>query len=146
MILLSDRALLKISGEEARSFLQGLITNDIEKLNAQNALYAAVLSPQGKYLFDFILYEINGDIVLDVDSERLDALFKKLSMYKLRSKVTLEKLPGWKVYYDLEYGIIDPRSVKMGKRYITDEEQPKPARWKIMKLCVCRLACRAGMI
>ncbi len=123
MILLLDRALIKISGDDARSYLQGLITNDIEKLTAQDAIYAALLSAQGKYLFDFILYEVNGAIVLDIDAGRAAELMKRLNMYKLRSKVDIGILPEWKVYYDLEDGIIDPRSVRLGKRYIADENQ-----------------------
>jgi len=123
MILLSDRALLKISGIDVREFLQGLITNDINKLTAQNALYAALLSAQGKYLFDFILYEINGDIVLDVDAGRAEELIKKLKVYKLRSKVEITPMSDFKVFYDLEEGIPDPRSTRLGKRYLSDEAQ-----------------------
>jgi len=123
MIYLSDRVLVKISGEDARAFLQGLITNDIEKLTADNALYAALLTAQGKYLFDFVIYEINGDVVLDVDKSRVEELVKRLKMYKLRSKVETALMPEWRVYYDVEEGVPDPRTVKMGKRYVTDEEQ-----------------------
>jgi len=123
MIYLSDRSLVKISGEDARAFLQGLITNDIEKLKADNALYAALQSAQGKFLFDFLIYEINGDIVLDVDKAQAEGLIKKLKMYKLRSKVEITPLPDLRVYSDIEEGIPDPRTIKMGKRYISDEEQ-----------------------
>ena len=122
MIYLSDRTLIKVSGEEARQFLQGLITNDINKLNADMALYAAMLTAQGKYLFDFIIYEINGDIVLDVVASRAEELVKKLKIYKLRSKVDIALMPDFKVYYDTDDGIVDPRTVKMGKRYISDED------------------------
>lgn len=123
MIYLSDRALVKISGEDSRNFLQGLITNDIEKLKSDNAIYAALQTAQGKFLFDFIIYEINGDIVLDVDKSRLEDLLKRLKMYKLRSKVEITPMSEWRVYYDIEDGIPDPRTVELGKRYVTDEEQ-----------------------
>ena len=123
MILLANRALVKISGEDALKFLQGLITNNIEKLTAQNALYAALLSPQGKYLFDFLIYEVNGSIMLDVAKYRAGDLIKKLNMYKLRAKVEITAEPDFNVYHDLEEGVSDPRSIKLGKRSVTDEEQ-----------------------
>lgn len=123
MILLNNRSLINLSGDDARKYLQGLITNDIEKLSPETAVYAAMLSPQGKYLFDFIIYEINGDVVLDTDAGRASELVKRLNMYKLRAKVEIKTMPEFNVYYDLENGIIDPRSTKLGRRYVTDEEQ-----------------------
>src|SRR5262252_9153233 len=87
---LEDRAVVAVSGAEARSFLQGLITNDIERLAPGKGLYAALLTPQGKILFDFFLVEGDGAILIDCLATARDALIKRLSMYRLRAKVTIE--------------------------------------------------------
>ncbi len=86
-IILQDRGLLKISGDDTLDFLQGLVTNDVNKLDSEFALYAAILSPQGKYLYDFFLVLLDGDIVIDCEADRVDDLKRKLTIYKLRSKV-----------------------------------------------------------
>jgi hypothetical protein len=88
---LSDRSVLSISGPDARSFLQGLITNDIGKLGADRILYAALLTPQGKILFDFFLHERDSQVLLDCASESAEALEKRLSLYRLRAKVEIAK-------------------------------------------------------
>jgi folate-binding protein YgfZ len=88
-IILHDRGLLKVSGDDALNFLQGLVTNDVSKANPECALYSAMLSPQGKYLYDFFITQMNGELVLDCEASRLDDLKRKLNMYKLRSKVQL---------------------------------------------------------
>jgi tRNA-modifying protein YgfZ len=87
---LDDRAVIAIAGPEARPFLQALITNDIEKLDAGKGLYAALLTPQGKILFDFFLVEGDGAILIDCPSPSRDALVRRFSLYKLRSKVQIE--------------------------------------------------------
>jgi len=87
---LTDRGVIRLSGNEARDFLQGLVTNDIRRLAPSSALYAALLTPQGKYLFDFILLEDEaGDILLDVAAERIEELTRRLMLYKLRAKVDI---------------------------------------------------------
>lgn len=88
--LLEDRAIIAVSGQEARGFLQGLITNDIEKVTPANALYAVLLTPQGKILFDFLLAEGDGALLIDCAAASRDALVKRLTMYRLRAKVTIE--------------------------------------------------------
>lgn len=88
--ILDNRGVLAIGGSEARTFLQGLITNDIDLLTSDTALYAALLSPQGKYLFDFFIVEQGDVLLLDTDSTRLPDLLKRLMMYRLRADVTLE--------------------------------------------------------
>lgn len=88
---LDGRALLAVSGEDARDFLQGLITNDVENLSPERAIYAALLTPQGKYLHDFFLFEHDGAILLDCAADRRDDLKRRLSMYKLRAKVVLDE-------------------------------------------------------
>ncbi len=87
---LKDRAVIAVAGPEARTFLQGLITNDVERLKPGLGLYAALLTPQGKILFDFFLVEGDGAILIDCAAASRDALLKRLSMYKLRAKVVLE--------------------------------------------------------
>ena len=89
-VVLEDRGLLRLAGKDAKTFLQGLISNDIALLSPGQALYAALLTPQGKYLFDFLLFERNGEILLDGELARLPALRQRLTMYRLRSKVDIE--------------------------------------------------------
>jgi hypothetical protein len=86
-----DRALLRIGGEEARDWLQSLVTNDVRKLAPGRGVYAALLSPQGKYLFDFLLADAgDGTVLLDAAADRIGALAQRLGMYRLRRKVTVE--------------------------------------------------------
>ena len=85
---MSDRTVLGISGEEARDFLQGLVTNDVAKLE-HGLVYAAMLTPQGKYRADFFLAPMGDAILLDVDSALAPGLKQALTMYKLRSKVEI---------------------------------------------------------
>ncbi|MEM8947998.1 MAG: folate-binding protein [Pseudomonadota bacterium] len=88
---LLNRSVLAVSGEEAKTFLQGLISNDIEKAKPDQAIYAALLTPQGKCLFDFFIVESEADgrLLLDVEAERALALAQRLTMYKLRAKVDI---------------------------------------------------------
>lgn len=88
-IHLTDRTVVSIAGEDATSFLQGLITNDIEKATAQQTIFAALLSPQGKFLFDFFIAKTGDGYLLDTESSRREELIKKLGMYKLRAKVNI---------------------------------------------------------
>ena len=86
---LLNRGFIEVSGADRISFLQGLITNDVQKLSPQKSLYAAFLSAQGKYLHDFFLYSYGDSILIDVEKIRLADLLRKLSIYKLRSNVVL---------------------------------------------------------
>jgi folate-binding protein YgfZ len=85
----TDRTVLRVSGPEARDFLQGLVTNDVRRLDA-GAVYAALLSPQGKYLFDFVLAPDGDAVLVDVKADRAAALAQRLGMYRLRAKVAVE--------------------------------------------------------
>ncbi len=87
-----DRALLNIEGEDRHTFLQGLITNDINKVNQHQAIYACMLTPQGKFLFDFFIYKIRERLVLEVEKSRAEELKSHLGMYKLRSKVEIKDI------------------------------------------------------
>ncbi len=89
-----NRSVLAITGDEAKTFLQGLISNDIEKARPDQAIYAAMLTPQGKCLFDFFIVKHNDSLLLDVETERATALTQRLTMYKLRAKVDIADVSG----------------------------------------------------
>ncbi len=84
-----DRKILRIGGADRESFLQGLVTNDLGKLT-DGLVYAALLTPQGKYLADFFLVPWQDAILVDVAASRADDLARRLAMYKLRADVTVE--------------------------------------------------------
>ncbi|MGV6804346.1 MAG: CAF17-like 4Fe-4S cluster assembly/insertion protein YgfZ [Ruegeria sp.] len=86
---MSTRRILRLTGADTESFLQGLVTNDIRKLE-DGLVYAAILTPQGKYLADFFLKRDLDSVLLDVSEAHAEALVKRLSMYKLRADVTIE--------------------------------------------------------
>lgn len=86
---LPARGLIAVAGEEMRPFLQGLISNDIEKASADRTIYAALLSPQGKFLHDFIIAALGDALLLDCEKDRLADLGRRLAAYRLRSKVSL---------------------------------------------------------
>ncbi len=129
---LEDRAVIAVAGPQARDFLQGLITNDIEKLAPGKGLYAALLTPQGKILFDFFLAEGDGAILIDCAATARDALLKRLSLYRLRAKVTLEArdqlavLAAWDGEMSKSaIGYPDPRLDALGRRgFIARAELP----------------------
>jgi tRNA-modifying protein YgfZ len=86
---LDDRGVIEIDGPEAGAFLQGLITNDIRTADSGRAIYAALLTPQGKYLFDFFIVRKDDVYLLDCEGARLGDLIKRLNFYRLRAKVTI---------------------------------------------------------
>jgi folate-binding protein YgfZ len=90
---LTDRALLRIEGEDRTAFLQGLITNDILLATPQQAMFAAMLSAQGKFQFDFFISADASGFFLETEQSRLAALQRMLTLYKLRSKVTITPRP-----------------------------------------------------
>lgn len=119
--VLVDRAIITLSGPERHSLLQGIITNNTDKLKDSNALYAALLTPQGKFLYDFFMVEIKDTIYLDCEKELMPKLFQRLLMYRLRSNCEIidqsEKFNVISSHEKLEgIGFIDPRNTKMGYR------------------------------
>ncbi|MGO8021483.1 CAF17-like 4Fe-4S cluster assembly/insertion protein YgfZ [Rhizobium leguminosarum] len=88
-VFLKDRSLLFVSGAEAQSFLQNLITTDIAALGADEARPGALLTPQGKILFDFMIWQDGDGYMIETDAGQRDGLLKRLTMYKLRAAVTL---------------------------------------------------------
>jgi hypothetical protein len=120
---LPDRGVLAVSGDDRASFLQGLVSNDTMKLAPGRAMYAALLTAQGKYLHDFIMVEEGGAIRLDAEAARIADLKRRLSMYRLRAKVVIEELPDLAVAAvfggDLpEIALADPRLPELGGRVI----------------------------
>lgn len=90
MTLLSDRGLIHLAGADTAKFLQGLITNDIERIAPGSAAFAGLLTPQGKILFDFFIYAENAESYwIDCAKVQLDDLVKRLSLYKLRAKIEI---------------------------------------------------------
>jgi folate-binding protein YgfZ len=87
---LEDRALIRVSGPDARPFLQGLLTQDVETLAPGELRFGALLSPPGRLLFDLFLWGESEAVVLDVAADRRDALLQRLAMYRLRAQVTIE--------------------------------------------------------
>lgn len=90
--LLTNRSILKISGTDAVSFLQGLITNDMGKCTSSHAIYAALLTSQGRFLYDLFIIRADDGYLLDVERNRHLDLIKRLNLYKLRSHVLIEDL------------------------------------------------------
>lgn len=88
-VMLESRGVLKIEGPDARAFLQGLISNDVNKVSPTRAIYATFLTPQGRFLHDFFIAEAGGALLFDCEAARLDDLKRRLGMFKLRSKVAI---------------------------------------------------------
>ncbi|HSC18696.1 MAG TPA: hypothetical protein VLC74_07255 [Rhizomicrobium sp.] len=116
--ILSDRAAISVSGPEAKPFLQGLITNDMQSLTPNTPLYAALLTPQGKILFDFLLSEADGSLFLDCTAHSADRLLKRLVMYRLRAKVEMARRADLAVLWNSGQGLDDPRWPALGKRLV----------------------------
>jgi tRNA-modifying protein YgfZ len=127
--LLPDRGVVKVTGNDARTFLNGLATNDIGKVTPGNPRFAALLTPQGKIIVDFIVAEApaedGGGFFLDCPRALAGALVDKLNFYKLRAKVMAEDLSAvlgvlaaWDGKGDTEYGLCygDPRLPQLGLR------------------------------
>jgi folate-binding protein YgfZ len=93
-VLLDDRGILAVSGPDRRLFLQGLVSNDVDKVSPTAARYAAFLTAQGKYLHDFMMAEAGESIWLDTEAARLGDLKRRLSMYRLRAKASLDEQSG----------------------------------------------------
>jgi tRNA-modifying protein YgfZ len=96
---LDDRGILALQGDDVVRFLQGIVTNDVEALSDDRAIYAALLTPQGKYLHDFFLVQLGETVLLEAAKSRLDDLKRRLTMYRLRAKATIEDVSDdWAVF------------------------------------------------
>lgn len=117
---LKDRAIIRISGEEARPFLQGLITQDVLTLENGTPRWAGLLTPQGKALFDFILWADGDDINVDCEASQAEALTRRLTLYRLRRKVEIGRDETLAVHWapyarDKPH---DPRLPELGHRWL----------------------------
>jgi folate-binding protein YgfZ len=117
---LDDRALIRVSGPDARAFLQGLLTQDVETLAPGELRFGALLSPPGRLLFDLFLWGEADAVMLDVAADRRDALLQRLAMYRLRAQVTIEPddrpvLATWGGALPAGF-VIDPRIPGLGGR------------------------------
>ena len=126
---LKNRGLIRIEGKDARDFLQNLITNDMDNLKADNILYACLLSPQGKFLFDFFVHQGHGFYLLDCEGgARAQDLAKRLGMYSLRADVKIsaeENVHVYAVFGQSAYGLPDPRHPDMGYRSFIKPDLPE---------------------
>jgi folate-binding protein YgfZ len=123
--LLSDRGVVRVAGEDASKLLQGLITNDIALLTPDRALFAALLTPQGKILFDFFIFLHGGAYLLDTAAAHAPQLAKRLAMYRLRSRVDISDDSA--TYRVLAMwgdggggGVADPRLAGLGTRILLE--------------------------
>ncbi len=146
IIELPGRALLRLDGPEAKGFLNGLVSNDVTKAAPEHALYAALLTPQGKFLADMFIQQHRDALWLDVAENRLEELAKKLKLYRLRAKVEIAPQPGWQAYaligsnaadalalpeqpgaahaFGAGFACIDPRLAAMGARLWLPRNEP----------------------
>jgi len=121
---LTDRALIRISGEEAKPFLQGLLTRDVLGLKLDEPRWTAMLTPQGKALFDFILWADGEDVLIDCEATQADALMKRLTLYRLRRKVVIGREEVLAVHWAQEASgkPFDPRLHALGHRWIAEPD------------------------
>ena len=144
--ILEDRGILYINGQDAREFLQNLISNDIDKVNEANSCFASLLTPQGKFLFSFIIVKHKSGYFIDCEKSQAAALYKQLNTYKLRSNIEIMDLSnefviatftkekflefenaknelGNTINYREDPILLDPRNNKLGARLIINLEK-----------------------
>lgn len=125
ILKLDNRSVIKLTGPDSRTLLQGLITNDINKLSDTAALYAGLLTPQGKFMFDMIITLEGNDLLLDVEAARKPDLMRRLMMYKLRADAEImdDKRSVWALFNgtpDCGVSYNDPRHPDLQTRIISD--------------------------
>ncbi len=144
--ILKDRSILYINGEDVKDFLQNIISNDINKVNEFNSCFTSILTPQGKFLYEFIIVKHKSGFLIDCEKLQADGLFKQLFLYKLRSKVEILDLSnefvvaafsyekfltfnqtkdeaGFTTKYREDPIFLDPRNKKLGGRLIINLEK-----------------------
>lgn len=128
---LHDRALVRLSGEDVRGFLQGLVTNDLSVLAPDRPLWAGLLSPQGKALFDFLLWADGEDVLLDCEREAAGDLARRLTLYRLRRPIRIEREPVLCVHWARGGGggVPDPRLAALGGRWLAPETEGAATGW-----------------
>ena len=123
----NDSRFINIAGDDRQDFLQGLITNDVKVCNRNNPIYACILSPQGKFLADFFIIELDGSYLIEIHNQFFDNIFQKLQLYVLKSKVIITEnnnylscvlfnnkitVPNYLISFQ------DPRKNNIGIKYI----------------------------
>ena len=127
---LTDRALIRVAGDDVRGFLQGLVTQDVASLGASAPRWSGLLTPQGKALFDFLLWadDSSGDgaVLIDCEAAEAESLKRRLSIYRLRRTITIEPVAGAAVHWATEHdlGVPDPRLSALGKRWLGSAGDP----------------------
>ena len=146
VFILADRAILYVNGEDANEFLQNLISNNMNKVNDENSCFTSLLTPQGKFLYEFIVVKHKTGFFIDCEKAQVDGLYKQLNVYKLRSKVEILNLsnefvvaafsynkfltfdgaksnPGFTLKYREDPIFLDPRNKELGARLIINLEK-----------------------
>ena len=120
---LADRAVIRLSGKDVRGFLQGLVTSDVE---AALPVWGGLLTPQGKCLFDFLVWDDGSDLLLDCEADAADELIKRLAVYRLRKPIAIDRDPSAAVHWSprSEQGVPDPRLGELGRRWIAPPADP----------------------
>ncbi len=120
---LTDRAIIRLSGEDVRGFLQGLLTNDVA---GELPVWAGLLTPQGKCLFDFLVWSDGEDLLLDCEAAAAAEIVKRLTIYRLRRAIRIERDPALAVHWtkDGNQGVADPRLAELGRRWIAPPDAP----------------------
>ncbi len=146
VFILNDRAILYVNGEDVKDFLQNLISNDINKVSETNTCFTSLLSPQGKFLYEFIIIKHKSGYLIDCEKSQADGLYKQLNLYKLRSKIEIlnlsnefvvaafsyekfltfeeaQDISGFTLKYREDPIFLDPRNKQLGARLIINLEK-----------------------
>ena len=144
--ILEDRGILFISGADTKEFLQNLVSNDINKVNENNSCFASLLTPQGKFLYDFIIIKHKSGYLIDCEKTEVEKLYKQLDTYKLKSNIEVTNLSNEFVVAAFSYEkfisfdesqnikgntfkykedpiLLDPRNKKLGARLVINLEK-----------------------
>ena len=117
--MLADRVVIRVAGDDVRGFLQGLLTHDLTLLAPDRPLWTGLLTPQGKALFDMILWDDGAAILVDCEAAQAEALARRLALYRLRRPITIEPADAtihWCAQG--EAGVADPRLASLGRRWL----------------------------
>ena len=126
IIILENRGLISITGDDAKEYLQNIITNDINKVSKINSIFAALLSPQGKYLFDFFVIKDSEGYLIDCDGKSVKELVFNLSKYKIRSKIEIKDLSSNYVVAVMNFDNFKIIQKELGKQETTLEYRESP--------------------
>jgi folate-binding protein YgfZ len=120
---LADRALVRLAGEDVSGFINGLVTQDV---TGDLPVWAALLTPQGKCLFDFLVWADGADLLLDCETEAADDLIKRLGIYRLRRPIRIERDDSLAVHWSIgpDAGAVDPRLPELGRRWLGPANDP----------------------